>query len=182
MDEVFIEKGLQTLENLLKEEEQNDLRQKIAKLVEIMGFNACSKEIEMNRRSKDNAIYALKHYYKDIIGDRTNPITREVFKIPQETIEKADKFKEIFMQLVNKLENNTENQLKYLELKRTYSNETFKMSAMYEKFNQFMDGITERNEKTTKELEEHNQFIKEQQKRLKDAENALDEFVLNNIG
>jgi hypothetical protein len=173
-----IEMGLELLETLLEEDAQITLRNKIAELVEVMGFNACAREVRNNRRAKENALYAFNNYYRNITGDRINLETRETFKIPAETIAKADEMKRIFVTLTDKLESNTPKQLEYMKLKLEYENATFKLAELFKDHDEL---YTDRSDEQIQRIRDHGALIDEQSAIKKQLEDELDRFIFANI-
>jgi hypothetical protein len=180
-DAQLIEKGLDVLESLLKEREQTQIREQLSKLVETMGYTACAREILNNRKAKENAKYILNMYYNKNTGDRVNPETREVFKIPKETIDKMNEFKEKFMLMVDKLENNTEKQLQYLDLKIQYGNVMYKLAELYKEHTELFESLRERNEESINKVNEHTKLIDEQNEIKQDIEDQMDKLVLEGL-
>ena len=175
-----IDNALNTFENLMKEVEQDKIRQRIAELIQTMGYNACAEEIRNNRRAKDNAMYALKSYYQSNTGDLINVYTNVVTKRDSEHINKFDNFKSAFISIIEKLENNTPNQLIYFKLKQDYENQYFELAQMYKDWDQLIDSMQD-TKKDHEKIEAFSKQIDLKKLEADKAKNALDKFVLDNL-
>lgn len=90
------------LENINTKTDQEIIKNGIAKLFEEMGYNAIAEEIKHNRKARSNALYGLSMYYRDIVSDRINPVTNEVFPASEELKEEALVFNIAMTKLINK--------------------------------------------------------------------------------
>lgn len=90
------------LENINSKADQEIIKNGIAKLFEEMGYLAIAEEIRNNRKAKSNALYGIKMYYRDIVSDRINPVTNDVFPASEELKEKASAFNMAMTKLINK--------------------------------------------------------------------------------
>lgn len=164
------------LEKINSKADQEIIKNGIAKLFEEMGYLAIAEEIRNNRKAKSNALYGLKMYYKDIVSDRINPLTNEVFPASEELKEKALAFNIAMTKLINKyLTDGNDKQQKYLELKREYDNAYYKLAMIGGK----LDQIEIRENR--KEWEKLHQEYKKQSIIVDELKNKLDKFVMDHL-
>lgn len=171
-----IDNLISQLEKINSKADQEIIKNGIAKLFEEMGYLAIAEEIRNNRKAKSNALYGLKMYYKDIVSDRINPLTNEVFPVSIELKRKASVFNMAMKELINKyLTDGNDKQQKYLELKREYDNAYYKFAMIGGK----LDQIEIRENR--KEWEKLHQEYKEQSIIVDELKNKLDKFVMDHL-
>ncbi len=168
--------GLNLLEKLTRENETVTIKNSIADLFKEMGYSAIADEIRNNRKAKSNALHGLRMFYSGVASDRINPKTKEVFPVGENLKKKAAKFKAKLESIVNEyLTDGSDKQLKYLELKRKYDNEYYKLGMLSGR----MEMIEIRENRT--EWDKLHQEYKDQLIAANKARNKLDAFVFENI-
>lgn len=176
----FIEKGLNILEENLKEREQLQLRKQIGKIIFEMGYHSAGREIENNRNAKENARRFINMYYNNKMSNRYNIETKETLEVSEEYKNKLIKFKDMFMILVDKLDEQTLLQTEYLQLKQELINFTWKVSEIYKEMNLKLDELEDRKE-VINIINEYDSKIKHLEGLKNIAEDKLDTFILRRL-
>lgn len=143
------------------EEIKQDPINQLSIIAKKLGYTAVAREIKHNRRAKDNLLYVIKGLDKKY----TN-LTEEKQELLETVINKLYNLSDL-------LKSNSKEQLTYLKLKRDYNNATFELAEAYKELN-FLEARSEQWRKCHCKIEQlHFDF--------KEAENKLDDFVLNII-
>lgn len=128
------------------------------KISEKLGYNAVSKEIQNNRRPKDNFKYMIKGLNSFL------DLTEEDQKIVKEVTGKMEAIAKL-------LPLNTPSQLNYLRLKQNYENATFHLSEQYVLMDSLGRVGKEERKKQSEKLD-HLEF------KFKNTRDKLDNYVM----
>lgn len=182
MLKINIEQSLEVLKQIKEEQEQQRIKEGLSELFKAMGFGAISEEILNNRRAKENAMFGLKMYLRDKKSDRYNTKGEVVWNCPQERIKKLKWFESEMKEIISLLEDNTENQKKYLKLKLDYNNANFEYNQRLFEYEEFIKKLNRKNNNNwEKELEEWKKETDRLEQIKKDTENKLDNFIMSNL-
>lgn len=177
-----IEKSIEVLKKLKKEQEQQKIREGLNELFQAMGFGAVAEEILNNREAKRNAIYGLKLYLRDKKSNRYNTNGEVVWVCPPEKIEKLKWFESEMKGIIELLEDNTENEKRYLKLKLDYDNAQFVYNQRLFGHDDFIKKLDRRNNANWKEeLKKWKKETDMLERIARDAENELDNFIMSNL-
>lgn len=177
-----IEKSIEMLKKLKGKQQQQKIREGLSELFKAMGYGAISEEILNNREAKRNALFGLKMCLSDKKSNRYNTKGETIWVCPPEKIEKLKWFESEMKDVIELLEDNTENQKKYLKLKLDYDNANFEYNQRLFEHDEFIKELDRKNNDNWKEeLEKWKKETYRLEKIKKDAENKLDNFVMNNL-
>lgn len=179
-----IEKALETLKELKERQLKEQTKDLLVNLYKEMGYGAIAEEIENNRNAKQNAMLGLKMFIRDKKSNRIDPETRKIVWSPsEERLQELKYFEEVLTKIINEtLENNTPKQEEYLKLKLEYDNAYYNYSVKLGLHDSFIKSLDRKNNSNWKEeLEKYSEELDKLEKNKKEAENKLDNFVMNNI-
>lgn len=182
MLKINIKQSLDALKQIKEEQEQQKIRKGLSELFKAMGYGAIADEILNNREAKRNSAHGLKMYLRDKKSNRYNTKGKTVWVCPQEKFKKLKWFESEMKEVISLLEDNTENQKKYLKLKLDYNNANFEYNQRLFEYEEFIKKLNRKNNNNwEKELEEWEKETDRLEQIKKDTKNKLDNFIMSNL-